>query len=110
MWSPALGCFGEGDWSFLRRGGSSFPGEGTSCASLTSNPDLLPKAKAHSCLGEGQKAVGPALAWGLTTQRPLLQLKGWRELNINPLGKWPQLNKHLLSHVNRSRLDGQAGR
>lgn len=70
----------------------------------------LPKAKAHSCLGKGQKAVGPALAWGLTTQRPLLQLQGWRELNINPLGKWPRLNKHLLSHVNRSRLDGWAGR
>lgn len=53
--------------------------------------------------------MGPALAWGLTTQRPLLQLQGWRELNINPPGKWPQLNKHLLSHVNRSRLDGRAG-
>lgn len=36
----------------------------------------LPKAKAHCCLGEGQKAVGPALAWSLTTQLPHLQLQG----------------------------------
>ena len=46
---------------------------------------------------------------GVSPPGSLLQLQGWRELNINPLGKWPQLNKHTLSQVNSSCLAGQAG-